>query len=57
MLGVILVLTLEIIFISSDTEQSFQDKFRAMVRRALEFQQLKTGMSALLTRALGNPGQ
>lgn len=57
MLGAKLVLTLQIIFISADTEQSLQDKFRSMVRRALEVQQLKTGITALLTCAPGYAGQ
>jgi len=55
MFGVILILTLQTIFISSNVEQSLQDKFMTMVRRALEGQQLKAGMPALLTCALGNP--
>lgn len=57
MFGDILILTLQIIFVSSDVEQSLQDKFRARVRRALEGQQLKVGIPALLTCVLGNLGE
>lgn len=53
----VLILTLQMIFISSEVEQSLQDKFIAIVRRALEGQQLKDGIPALLTCALGNPGE
>lgn len=57
MLGAILILAFHVIFISSAAELTFQDKSRAMAGRALGGQQLKAGIPAQLTGALGNAGE